>query len=166
MEPTNQQLDEVERAIGRIVQGDPVVRRLCTAPNVGPVTAVAFVAAVDGVERFEHAHQVECYLGLVPRERSSGEKQHKGAITKAGSSRARWRLVEPAWRIWLSRSSNAEELRRWAERIATRRDRRIAVVALARRLARILYAMWRDGTEFRPRSRARHRDVEPSPVAA
>jgi transposase len=165
MKPISQQRDEVERAIGRIVQGDPVVRRLCTAPNVGPVTAVAFVAAVDGVERFARAHQVECYLGLVARERSSGEQQHKGAITKAGSSRVRGLLVEAAWRIWLSRSSNAEELRRWAERIATRRGRRIAVVALARRLAGILYAMWRDGAEFEPRRRPRGGNTA-LPVAA
>jgi transposase len=120
---------------------------------VGTVTAVAFVATLDQVERFERAHQVESYLGLVPRERSSGEKQHKGAITKAGSSRVRWLLVEAGWRIWGSRESNTEELRRWAARIAARRGRRIAVVALARRLAGILYAMWRDGTDFEPQSR-------------
>jgi len=151
MEPINQQLEEVERSIHRIVQGDPVVQRLSTAPGIGPVTAVAFVAALDGVERFDGAHQVECYLGLVPRERSSGEKQHKGAITKAGNPRMRWLMVEAAWRVLISHHSNAEELRRWAERIAARRGRRIAVVALARRLTGILYAMWRDETAYDPR---------------
>ena len=59
--------------------------RLCTVPQVGPVTACAFVAAVDDPERFDRAHQVEAYLGLVPSERSSGEKQRKGRITKAGN---------------------------------------------------------------------------------
>jgi transposase len=166
MEAVNQNLDEVEHAIARLVQGDPVVLRLCTAPQVGPVTAVAFVAALDGVERFEGAHQVECYLGLVPRERSSGEKQHKGAITKAGSARVRWLLVEAAWRIWLSRSVNARVLRQWAERIAARRGRRVAVVALARRLAGILYAMWRDGTDFRFDAHSVRGEAQPSPVAA
>ena len=67
----------------------------------------------------------------------------------------RWLLVEAAWCILRSRSSNPEHLRPWAERIAMRRGRRIATVALARRLAGILSAMWRDGTVYDPRRRAR-----------
>jgi transposase len=151
LEPINQQVEAAERAIQQVVQGNALVRRLRTAPGVGPITAVAFVAALDGVERFAGPHQVECYLGLVPREKSSGERQHKGAITKAGNPRMRWLMVEAAWRVLISRDASGEELRRWAQRIAVRRGRRIAVVALARRLTGILYAMWRDGTDYDPR---------------
>jgi len=107
------------------------------------------------VERFEGAHQVECYLGLVPGERSSGERQHRGPVTKTGNSRMRWLLVEGAWSILRSRGPNSEHLRQWAQRIAMRRGRSIAAVALARRLAGILYAMWRDGTDYDPDRRAR-----------
>ena len=105
----------------------------------------------DDVRRFAGPHQLESYLGLVPSEKSSGERQHKGRITKAGNNRARWLLVEAAWSVMLSRRENTEELRRWAQRIALRGGMKVAIVALARRLAGILYAMWRDGTTFEPR---------------
>jgi transposase len=126
---------------------------LTSVPGVGPITATAFVATVDTIDRFAGAHQLESYLGLVPTENSSGEKQRKGHITKAGNSRLRYLLVEAAWSVLLSRKSNTEELRLWAQRIATRRGMKTAIVALARRLAGILYALWRDGTTFEPRRR-------------
>jgi len=160
MNEVNQQLAVVDQAILQVVEGDPVVQRLDTAPGVGAVTAVAFVATLDQVERFEGAHQVECYLGLVPGEQSSGERQHRGPVTKAGNPRMRWLLVEAAWCILRSRHSDTEHLRQWAERIAPRRGRRIATVALARRLAGILYAMWRDGTEYDPRRRVHPRGAQ------
>lgn len=69
------------------------------APDVGLVTATALVVTLDDVGRFRDAHQVMSYLGLVPSERSSGERQHHGHITKAGSPRARWLLVESAGRV-------------------------------------------------------------------
>jgi transposase len=159
MDEVNRQLIEVDRTIQQIVRGDPVVQRLCTAPGIGPVTAVAFVSTLDQVDRFDRAHQVESYLGLVPREFSSGERQQRGSVTKAGNGRLRWLLVEAAWSILRSRSAQTEELRQWTERVALRRGRRIAVVALARRLAGILYAMWRDETEFGRKSSRREEPV-------
>ncbi len=144
---------EIAAADQRLASGvaaNPVVQRLATAPGIGPVTATAFVATLDDITRFASAHQVEAYLGLVPSERSSGERQRRGRITKAGNTRVRWLLVEAAWRIVRSPRPEATALRAWAERIALRRGKRIAAVALARRLAGILYAMWRDGTAYHP----------------
>lgn len=149
LSPLNREIDAADEKIEGLGKGNPVVRRLMTAPGVGPVTALAFVAALDEVTRFPTAHQVESYLGLVPSEYSSGERQHRGRITKRGSSRVRWLLVEAGWRIMRSRRSECAALRAWAVQIAARRGKRIAVVALARRLSGILYAMWRDGTEYR-----------------
>ena len=146
-----QELKAADARVGAIVAGNPVIQRLCTVPGVGPVTATAFVATVDDVQRFAGPHQLESFLGLVPSEKSSGERQHKGRITKAGNSRVRWLLVEAAWSVLMSRRENTEELRRWAQRIALRGGMKVAIVALARRLAGILYAMWRDGTTFEPR---------------
>lgn len=143
-----EQLHDVNRRLAQRVKGDALYARLQTAPSIGPVTAVAFVAALDQVERFDHARQVRCYLGLVPRERSSGEIQRRGHITKRGNSRMRWLLVEAAWRLIRSKRPDAAPLQAWAIRIAARRGRRIAAVALARRLAGILYALWRDQTDF------------------
>jgi transposase len=148
LEEANRQVRVLDHALLDVMGRDQVVQRLRTVPGVGPVTAVAYVATLDRVDRFDRAHEVESYLGLVPREYSSGEQQHRGSVTKAGNPRMRYLLVEAAWCIWRSRSSETEKLRAWADRVATRRGRRIAVVALARRLAGILYAMWRDGTEY------------------
>jgi transposase len=144
----NQQIDHADHELARRIQEDADLRRLTTLPGVGPVTATTFKATVDDVERFRGAGQVAAYLGLVPRERSSGEQQQRGRITKAGNSRARSLLVEAAWLILRSKRSDTLALRTWAERVAARRGRRVAAVALARRLSRILYAMWRDHTGY------------------
>ena len=98
---------------------------------------------------------------LVPREMSSGEKQHRGWITKSGNARARWLLVEAAWSVWRSRTAETAGLRAWAQRIAARRGKRVAMVALARKLAGILFAMWRDETCFEPR---KIRALEPGKI--
>ena len=136
------------RSIRHIVETDQNVRRLCTVPGVGPVIAAAFVSTIGRVERFGRAHELEAYLGLVPSESSSGERQQRGSITKAGNSRMRWLLVETAWIVMRSRREDTKHLREWAERVALRRGRKIAALALARRLAGILFAMWRDKQEF------------------
>jgi transposase len=92
----------------------------------------------------------DTYLGLVPRELSSGESQRRGRITKAGNTRMRWLLVQAAVSILRCRHAQTDALRTWATGIAARRGKKIAVVALARRLAGILYAMLRDGTRYAP----------------
>ena len=150
METLNREIDAADARLARHSDDDPVVRRLQTVPNVGPVTALSFVATLDRVERFRGPHPAAAYLGLVPGEHSSGEQQRRGPITKHGHGRTRWLLVEAAWGIICHAHPDTAELRGWAARIAGRRGRRIAAVALARRLAGILYAMWRDGTDYQP----------------
>jgi transposase len=93
---------------------------------------------------------VEAYVGLVPSEMSSGEKQRKGRITKTGNARVRWLLVQAALSMLRLRLPQTAHLRTWAERIASRRGKKTAVVALARRLAGILFAMMRKGTPYTP----------------
>ena len=75
--------------------------------------------------------------------------RRRGGISKTGNPRLRWLLVEAAWRLFRTTHPAAQPLRAWAERIAARRGRSIAAVALARRLAGILYAMWRDNSDYR-----------------
>jgi transposase len=151
MRHLNRQLAYSDETIERVSAHDERVQRLRSVPSIGPVTAAAFVATIDDVQRFSHAHQLEAYLGLVPRENSSGDTQRRGPITKAGSSRMRWLLIQAAVSILRRRPPEAEALRTWALRIAARRGKHVAVVALARRLAGILYALLRDGTVFMPR---------------
>jgi len=150
MLPLNRQLAYSDQVIEHLAVQDPRVQRLRTAPSIGPVTAAAFVATIDDAQRFRHAHQVEAYLGLVPREFSSGDSQRRGPITKAGPGRPRWLLIQAAVSILRRRPPEAEALWAWALRIAARRGKHVAVVALARRLAGILYALLRDGSVFQP----------------
>jgi len=135
-----------------LATADPVTRRLQTTPGVGPVVALTFRAVVDDVARFGHAGQVSAALGLVPREDSSAERRQRGHITKAGPRELRSLLVQAAWSCW--RSGHSGALRAWTDQLAARRGKRIAVVALARRLSRILYALWRDGATFEARTSA------------
>lgn len=138
-----------DKATTRHAAADPIVRRLMTMPGVGPIVGLTFRAVVDDVSRFADAQQCTAYVGVVPRESSSGAHQRKGAITKAGPSSLRVALIQASWVMWRQRQGRAA-LHAWVDRLAARRGRRIAVVALARRLARILYAMWRDATDYRP----------------
>jgi transposase len=148
--PLNVQIEAADTRIAALGRTDPIVALLQTAPSIGPVTASGIVAIADDVGRFPSAHQFEAFLGLVPGERSSGEKRRLGHITKAGNRRARYLLVEAAWRILRSRSADTAVLRAWAQRILLRRGKKIAAVALARRLAGVLYAMWRDQQAYDP----------------
>jgi transposase len=147
-EPLQAQLTAADAHLTALAVQHPVVARLRTMPSVGPVTALAFVASLDDVTRFQSAHQVQAYLGLVPSEYSSGDRRARGRITKRGDARMRWLLVETAWRILRSPNPELASLKAWAQQIAGRRGKRIATVALARRVAGILYAMWRDDAPF------------------
>lgn len=146
IETATTEIATVDQQLERRAAADPVVQRLQTVPGVGRVVALTFRAQLDEVGRFRHAGQVSAAIGLVPREDSSAERRHRGHITKAGPRELRSLLVQAAWACW--RSKRSATLRAWAEQLAARRGRRIAVVALARRLSRLLYALWRDGTTF------------------
>lgn len=147
LEPIELQLAKVEERLETLSAEEPVVAVLTTAPGVGPIVAAGFVSVVDDARRFRRAHQVESYLGLVPSEDSSGGKRRLGAISKQGNSYLRALLVQSAWSI-LRASDRNDPLRCWADAIARRRGKRIAVIALARRLAGVLWAMWRDDTVY------------------
>jgi transposase len=125
---------------------DAIVARLRSVPGIGLIVATTFRAFVDRHERFGHAGQVSAAIGLVPREDSSADRRHRGHITKAGPRELRSLLIQAAWVCW--RHPGSATLRAWVDRLAARRGRRIAVVALARRLSRILFALWRDDTTF------------------
>jgi transposase len=132
-------------------KADPTCRRLMSVPGVGANTALRFVAALDAIGRFPSAHSVEAYLGLTPGERSSSQKQQRTGITKAGSPAVRHTLVQAAWAA--RRCRRQDPLHHWASAVQKRRGKRVAAVALARKLAGILYAMWRDGTSYQPARR-------------
>lgn len=149
----NAQLGEIETALAARARQDADVRRLMPVPGVGPIVALSFQAVLDTPARFGgSAARASAFLGLVPSEDSSAERRHKGHITKTGPRDLRALLVQASWTVWRSRNADGLALRTWAHALAARRGRRIAVVALARRLSRILYALWRDATTFQRRS--------------
>jgi transposase len=142
-------IGRTERDLAHQAAADPITVRLQSVPGVGPIVALTFRATVDEVQRFPTAGHVSSSLGLVPREDSSAERRQRGHLTKVGSSETRAMLIQAAWSCWRSRTIRPTPLRAWTDALAARRGKRIAVVALARRLSRILYALWRDGTVFR-----------------
>lgn len=141
------QIAQADRDLERFAREHPICQRLMTVPGVGPVTAVRFLAAIDHCERFASGHAVASYLGLTPGERSSSDRERRTGITKAGPSATRWVLVQAAWSAW--RRQPNEPMVRWARQVADRRGRHIAIIALARKLSGILFAIWRDGTCYR-----------------
>ena len=147
LEVIDGELIQVEQSLEELCAKEPVVLQLTTTPGVGPIVAASFVSVIDDANRFRRAHQVESYLGLVPSETSSGGKRRIGSITKQGNSYLRALLVQAAWVI-LRAPNRGDPLRSWGQAIANRRGKRVATVALARRLAGVLWAMWRDGTVY------------------
>jgi len=115
--------------------------------GVGHLTALAFVAAIDDPDRFRRSRDVGPYLGLVPRRWNSGEIDYTDSISKVGDQRVRTLLYEAA-NVMLTRYRGDLALKDWALRIGRRSTMRKARVALARRLAIIMHAMLRDGTDF------------------
>src|SRR6476469_3831302 len=135
----NPTIAELSQAVEQEVEKCPEAQRLATHPGVGPLTAMAFVLIIGKAERFQCGKQVASYLGLVPMEDSSGNRRRLGHITKQGSSILRFLLVEAA-------QVAVRSLPEWRSRyfyLMMRRGRKIAKVAMARRLAVQLFWMMR-----------------------
>lgn len=144
-------LDQVDTTIAELTasieqeaEKRPEVVRLMTHPGVGALTALAFVLILGTPERFATSKQVSSYLGLVPTEESSGERRHLGHISKQGNTLLRFLLVAAAQITVRS----DPDWRRYYLHLAMRRERAIAKIAMARKLAVRLYWMWRNGCEY------------------
>jgi transposase len=140
-----------EKKLDELAASHAVTRRLMTVPGVGSIVALAFYAKLGNPTRFGHAHEVASYLGLVPKVHASAEPGHGGRLSKKGSDSVRALMVQAAWSHINSSSVLAQPLKESFLRIQARRSTGKAIVAIARRLVGILYAMWRDGTDFERR---------------
>ena len=143
-----QQLAVLHKMLLDTVRGDPVCRRLMTAPGVGAVVALTYRATVDQPQRFAHSRAVGAHLGLTPKRYQSGEIDYDGGVSKCGDALLRTMLYEAAHSL-LTHSAKWSWLKAWGIRVAQRRGIRRAIVAVARRLAVVLHRMWVDGSEFR-----------------
>jgi transposase len=138
-------IGELDRAVSEQAQTRPAVRRLMSHPGVGPITALAFVLTVGPVQRFPRGKQVASYFGLIPSEHSSGGgSQRLGHISKQGNPFLRGLLVEAAQ----SAVRHEPELHRAYQRLAQRKCRSLAKVAMARKLAVRLYWMLRLDVDY------------------
>jgi transposase len=142
-------INAADKEVAQLAKDDADCQRLMTVPGVGPITALRFTAAIDDIKRFRSAHAVESYLGLVPGEHSSSGRHERLSITKAGPASVRWILVQAAWSM--RRTTPSAPAVQWAAEVEKRRGRRIAIIALARKLAGMLFAIWRDATVYDPR---------------
>ena len=142
-----QQIAVLSRAVHERTKNSAVCRRLMTMPGVGPLTALAFSAALDDPARFRHSASVGAYLGLTPRRYASGETDRMGRISRCGDPLMRSYLYEAA-NIMLSRTRTTNPLKSWGAKLAKRAGFKKARVALARKMGVVLHRMWVDGTDF------------------
>ena len=145
-----QRMRLVESQLRALARQMPVVQQLCSIPGVGLITSTALFAFVGDVGRFPSARHFASYLGLTPREHSSGLRRRLGAISKRGDGYLRMLLTHGARSVlWTAKArKKPDRLRAWALRLQDRRGHNKATIALANKLARVVWAVWRRNTEF------------------
>ena len=133
----------VERQLEATAEQLPAVELLLTIPGIGLLTATALVAFLGDIRRFPSGRHLASYLGLTPREFSSGLKRHLGRISKRGDGYLRTLLIHGARSVLLhARTKRPDRLREWAHNLAKTRVHNKAAVAVANKLARIVWAVW------------------------
>lgn len=138
-----------EKEVEKLCKEIPQTKKLMTIPGVGVLTSMAFLFTLVDWSRFKDGHRVSSYLGLVPREYSSGDKKRFGRITKSGSSLVRKLLVHGArTRLFLEKGNDKDPVMIWARGIEQRRGKSRALIALASKTARIMYAMLKDDSVY------------------
>jgi transposase len=147
-EQLTSQIESLDEEIARVTKDDPLIRRLTAICGVGPQVSLAFVSHIDDPKRFRSADEVASYLALVPGESTTGGKVRRTGTIKAGPVALKALLVQAAWSMVRARPN--EPMVIWAKTIAARRGKRIAIVALARKLATVMWAMWKHGTNYDP----------------
>jgi transposase len=147
-EAVGRQIADLDGKVMRLARNDAQVRRFMTAPGVGPITALCFLATIDDPTRFRRWRSVGAYVGLTTRRYASGETDWTGRISKCGDKMLRTYLYEAA-NVLLTRVAKWSALKAWGIRLAKRSGLRKAKVAVARKLAVILHRMWIEGSEFK-----------------
>lgn len=142
-------IDTHDKRIQAIAREDDRVRRLLAIEGIGPITASALVAAVGDATQFSCGRDLAAWVGLVPRQHSSGGKQRLGHITKGGDAYLRTLLIHGARAALNAGAKKTDSRSRWAQALATRRNRNIATVALANKNARIAWAVLCRGEAYR-----------------
>lgn len=148
-------LKALDHQLGQIAEADPVARRLETVPGVGVIVATGLLASVPHIHAFRRGRHFASWLGLTPREASSGMRHWRGGISKRGDVYLRSLVTHGARSVLVNAQRRARvhpeqltPLQRWAITVAARRGYNKAVSALANKLARIIWAVWRADVDF------------------
>jgi transposase len=148
-EAVGRQIADLDGKVMRLARNDAQVRRFMTAPGVGPITALCFLATIDDPTRFRRSRSVGAYVGLTTRRYASGETDWTGRISKCGDKMLLRTYLYEAANVLLTRVAKWSALKAWGIRLAKRSGLRKAKVAVARKLAVILHRMWIEGSEFK-----------------
>jgi transposase len=142
-----EELKKLTRTVESIAKQDEDATRLMTIPGVGPITAVSYKMSIGDPKRFKNSKAVGAYLGMTPRQYSSGETVKQGRISKCGSGEMRFLLME-AGLILLTRSRKWSKLKAWGLKVLRKHGTKKAAMAVGRKLAVIMHRMMLDKTDF------------------
>lgn len=142
------EISTLDKMIKELAEDDEDVKLLTTVPGVGLITALSFKVAIDDPNRFKDSRQVGAYLGLTPKQYSSGEVSRQGGISKCGNAAVRSLLVE-AGTVMLTRTKAWCKPKAWAFKLARKKGTKKAAVALGRKLGVIMHRMLVTREKFR-----------------
>lgn len=140
LDSLNREIKELTKEVENVSAESEDVKLLQTVDGVGPITALAFKAEIDDPKRFKDSKDAAAYIGLTPKQYSSGEVHRQGGISKKGSKRTRYLLVEAASAL-LTRCRTWSKLKAWGMKLQKKKGNRKAVVAVARKLAVMMHKM-------------------------
>ena len=144
----DEEIAQGDRTLQGLATADPTARRLMSIPGIGPVTASAIAASVSDVSAFSGPREFAAFLGLVPRQNSSGGKERLGRVSKMGNRYLRKLLVVGAHAVLFHRKGHDDALRAWATKLMETKPFTLVAVALANKLARIAFALMRSNTIY------------------
>lgn len=144
----DQRIAALDREFVELARADASARRLSTVPGIGPLTATALIAAVGDGANFDHARILAAWVGLVPRQSTTGGKPRLLGISKRGNTYLRTLLIHGARASMHTLSKSQTKLGEWLRKLLTRSHYNVAVVALANKLARLAWATMRRDTDF------------------
>ena len=148
-EKAEEQLEVLEHKLILLAKNDQVIQRFLTHPGVGPVTAVSYKAEIDDPKRFKKSRSVGAYLGMTPRQFSSGETTKQGRVSKQGSSEVR-ALLHEAGVVMISRTKAQSKLKSWGLKKKRKLKTQKAGMAVGRKIAINLHRMWLEDRDFDP----------------
>ena len=148
-EHLERQKQDIDAMINQELCDWPEAELLYEMPGLGPIVTMGILSGIGDVNRFKRANQLASYAGLIPSSRDSGSVQRRGGITRQGRSLMRHFSVQAAWAALRSKSLTPS-LRKWAKRLIVKRGRKVAAVALARRLLVLAYKFLKTGEVYNP----------------